>query len=315
MSSPAERRLRRSRPAGAGVLTIVLAVLSPQGAAVDVAPLWNFADPAASEAAFRAALRSAASRDDALSLQTQIARTLGLRSRFDEAHAVLDRIEPELAGAGAEPQVRHRLERGRAFRSAKRPEQARPLFVDAAERARAAGLDALRVDALHMVALVEPDPAEQLCWNRQALAVATASADPAARNWDASLLNNVGLTLHQAGRHAEALASFEGALAARLRIGNAARIAEARWMVAWTLRVLQRHDDALAILRGLEAAHAAAGSEDGFVFEELAENLLAKGRADEARPYFARAFSALSRLLPLDRPAPERLARLARLGR
>jgi len=293
----------------------LLATLATPGAAVDVAPLWNFADPAASEAAFRAALATAASRDDALSLQTQIARSLGLRARFDDAHALLDRLEPELAGAGAEPQVRHRLERGRALRSAKRPEQARPLFVEAAERARAAGLDALRVDALHMIALVEPEAAGQLRWNGEAVAVAAASSDPAARSWEASLRNNIGVTLHASGRHIEALASFESALAARLRTGNAARVAEARWMVAWTLRFLRRHGEALAILRRLESEHAAAASEDGFVFEELAENLLALQRGDEARPYFARAFRAISATLSLDRPAPERLARLERLGR
>ena len=43
------------------------------GAAVDVDALWNFNDPAASEARFRAAL-TVAKGDDALVLRTQIAR-------------------------------------------------------------------------------------------------------------------------------------------------------------------------------------------------------------------------------------------------
>ena len=43
-------------------------------AAVDLDALWSFHDPAASEARFRAALDSAQG-DDALILQTQIART------------------------------------------------------------------------------------------------------------------------------------------------------------------------------------------------------------------------------------------------
>ena len=112
---------------------------------MDVSPYWNFSDPAASEAALRKALATVANSDDELSLETQIARTYGLRSRFDAAHALLDRIEPRLASAGAEPRVRYLLERGRTLRSSKAPERARPLFVEAADRAHAAGLDALEV--------------------------------------------------------------------------------------------------------------------------------------------------------------------------
>lgn len=75
------------------------------GAAVDVDALWNFNDPAASEARFREALINA-SGDDALILHTQIARTLGLRKRYDESHRELDAIDPALAAAGVEPRVR-----------------------------------------------------------------------------------------------------------------------------------------------------------------------------------------------------------------
>ena len=281
---------------------------------MDVSPLWNFADPAASEVAFRQALAKAQGLDDELTLQTQIARTYSLRSRFDEAHALLDRIEPRLVAAGPEPRVRLLLERGRTWRSSKAPDRARPLFVEAADRARSAHLDALEVDALHMIALVEPAPNEQLAWNRQALAVAAASSDPVARNWDASLANNIGMSLHDQGRDSEALASFETALAARERIGDARRIREARWMVAWSLRLLQRHDEALAILMRLDAESAAAGEPDGYVAEEIGENLLAQNHGNAARPYFAKAWTLLAADTSLDRPSAERLARLERLG-
>jgi tetratricopeptide (TPR) repeat protein len=303
--------IARLAAAGAAVFFF----LPIEALAMDVAPLWNFSDPAASEAAFRKALGSVANSDDELTLQTQIARTYGLRSRFADAHALLDEIEPRLATAGAEPRVRYLLERGRAFRSAKAPERARPLFVEGATRARAAGLDALEVDALHMIALVEPDPEAQIRWSRQALAVASASADPAARNWDASLANNIGMSLHDAGRDDEALASFQTALAARQRIGDAARTREAHWMIAWTLRSLHRHDEALAILRRLEAEGDAAGRADGYVYEEIAENLAAEQKLDAARPYFGKAWRLLSADTSLDRPDDERLARLERLSR
>ena len=282
---------------------------------MDVSPYWNFNDPAASETAFRQALSAHPDGDDALTLQTQIARTYSLRARFDDAHALLDAIEPRLATAAAEPRVRYLLERGRTFRSSKAPDRARPLFVEAAERAHGARLDALEIDALHMIALVETDPGAQMALNRQALAIAAASANPIARNWDASLANNIGMGLHDAGRYEEALASFQRALAARERIGNARLVRVARWMIAWTLRSLHRHDEALDILRRIEADDDAVGELDGYAFEEIAENLLAKEQAEAARPYFAKAWRLFSADISPDRPDDAHLDRLERMSR
>ena len=282
---------------------------------MDVSPYWNFDDPAASEAAFRRTLNAGLDGDDALTLQTQIARTYSLRGRIDEAHAWLDTIEPRLITAGVEPRVRYLLERGRTFRSAKAPNRARPLFVEAADRAHGAGLDALEIDALHMIALVETDAGVQMALNRQALAIAAASADPIARNWDASLANNIGMSLHDAGRYEEALASFQVALAARERIGNARLVRVARWMIAWTLRSLHRHDEALAILRRIEAENDAIGELDGYAFEEIAENLLAKEQAEAAKPYFAKAWRLFSADISPDRPDDAHLDRLERMSR
>lgn len=281
---------------------------------MDIKGLWNFADPAASEAVFRERLASASS-DDALSLQTQIARSLGLRSRFDEAHAVLDRVEPRLAAAGAEPRVRYLLERGRTFRSSRQVDRARPLFTQAVEGAAAAGLDELSVDAMHMVALVEPTAAEQMHWNLRALALAESSIDANARSWKASLANNIGMTLRDEGKFDQALLRFRSAVDAREPMGNAANTRAAHWMVAWTLRSLKRHDEALGILRRLEREAAAANEPDGFVFEELAENLLAIGQAAQARPYFAKAHAALSADSSPDRVDDARLARLLALSK
>ena len=296
-------------------VTGLLASLHFTVTAMDVNPLWNFADPAASEAAFRAALAKSPSRDDALTLETQIARSLGLRARFVEAHALLDGIETRLDGAGAEPKVRYLLERGRVFRSSKHIDASRPLFEAAATSAGAAWLADLQIDALHMLALVAADPPARLLANERALAAALASPDAAARRWEASIANNLGMDLHEIGRYDEALAAFRRALAARERLGNVERIRVARWMVAWTLRALKRHDEALADLRALAAEFEAAGNSDGFVFEEIAENLAATGRPDDARPYYARAFAVLSADTSPSRPDAEHLARLERLSR
>lgn len=281
---------------------------------MDIKGLWNFADPAASEALFRERLAGAGVHD-ALSLQTQIARSYSLRGRFDEAHHLLDRMQSELAAAGAEPQVRWLLERGRTLRSSKQPDRAKPFFAQAVDAAGAAGLDELAVDAMHMMALVEPASAEQMCWNLRALALAESSINVNARSWKASLANNIGMTLHDEGKFDQALLRFRSAVDAREPMGNAANTRAAHWMVAWTLRSLKRHDEALDILRRLEREAAAANEPDGFVFEELAENLLAVGQAAQARPYFAKAHAALSADSSPDRVDDAGLARLLALSK
>ncbi|TXC67364.1 hypothetical protein FSC37_21760 [Piscinibacter aquaticus] len=167
-----------------------------------------------------------------------------------------------------------------------------------------------------MVALVQHDPEEQMAWTRRALAAALSAKDPQARRWEASLTSNLGWGLHEIGRHDEALQQFRAALAARERDGaKPQRIREAHWAVARQLRALARHDEALALLRRLEAELAAAGETDGFVPEEIGENLLALGRADDARIFFAQAHAQLSQINTVERPDDARLARLMALSR
>ncbi|MEP9363654.1 tetratricopeptide repeat protein [Nocardioides sp. CN2-186] len=230
----------------------------------DVQTLWDFDDPAGSEARLREAA-DIAEGTDRLVLLTQVARALGLQERYDEAHGVLD----DLAVSDDEVVVRVSLERGRLFRSAGDAEAARPHF-DAAERTAAtAGLDALRVDAIHMQALVAAAPEDQLALTYRALEVASHSRDQGARDWDASLLNNIGMVHADAGDFAEALSDFEQALTARERIGDPERTRVARWMVAWALRNLGRTSDALAMQREIKAELDAEGRSDPHVDAEL----------------------------------------------
>ncbi len=231
---------------------------------IDPTPLWNFDDPEGSEQRLREAVAIAEGANQ-LVLLTQVARALGLQERYDEAHGVLD----HLATNDQEVATRISLERGRLLRSAGEPEEARPHFEGAAATARAAGLDVLLIDALHMLALVAP-PEQQEALNQGALAVARGSDVPAARDWDASLLNNLGMTHADAGDFVSALPLFEEALAARERIGDVATIRVARWMVAWALRNLGRTEEALAMQQALKAELVAAGEEDPHVDEELA---------------------------------------------
>lgn len=231
-----------------------------------MAELWDFRDPAGSEARFRAAVVAADPRRSRI-LATQVARALGLQDRFEEGHAVLDEIDdpgddPELA-------VRVLLERGRLYRSAGDDGVALPLFERAAASARTAGLDALQIDALHMLALVQ-QPDDGRATTERALALARASSEEAALAWEGSLLNNLGMSHADAGEWPEALDTFEQALTVRRRVGDPETEKVARWMVAWALRNLGRADEALAIQRALRAEHEAAGTEDPFVLEELA---------------------------------------------
>jgi len=270
------------------VLACALAAGSA-GAAVDVDALWSFTDPAASEARFRRALVDAQG-DDVLILRTQIARALGLRQRCDEAHRELDAIEPALAGAGVEPRVRAWLERGRTLRSSGRPAEGKPLFMRAFATAAAAKLEGLAADALHMVALVEPDLEERIAWNRRTVDYARRASDPRAQGWRAAALNNLGSDLREAKRLDESLASFRDALAAYERKGGADEVRIARWQVANVLRLKGQRDEALAMQLALERDAAAAGEPDPYVYDELV--LLHRAAGDERRELEAQARAA-----------------------
>jgi tetratricopeptide (TPR) repeat protein len=293
---------------------LVCAACAAPVSAPDFDALWDHGDPAGTEAAFRVLLaeHSGAARAWRLELETQVARALGLQQRFEEALALLDGLQ--LADAGARVAVRAQLERGRVLRSRGDAPAAVPHFQDAWEGARAAGEDALAVDAAHMLALVAPTPDEAHAWNDRALQLAGASADPAARRWRGALFNNVGWTHHDAGCFEAALASFRASAAAFAEDRRDDRQRVARWAAARALRSLGRHAEALAAQAELARELDRAGAPDGFVFEELAENLVALGRADEAPAHYRRAYELLREDTWLRRDGPARLERLRRLG-
>ena len=233
----------------------------------DIRELWDFEDPAGSEARFRAAA-AAAPADEQPVLLTQVARALGLQERYDEGHRVLDALLDAPRPPAVDAWIA--LERGRLLRSGGEAQSAGPHFEHAAALARSAGLPGLEVDALHMLALLESDPATAVRLNEQALEAARASEDPEARRWEASLLNNLGCALVDAVRLEDALATFEEAYAVRRAAGQHRETQIARWMMAWTLRLLGSTDDARRIQRDLKAELDAEGAVDPYVDEELA---------------------------------------------
>ncbi len=282
--------------------------------AIDFDTWWDYDHPDATEAKFRTLLSALPEGSPIrLELLTQIARAQGLQRRFDDAQTTLDTVERALPAEPARITARYLLERGRVFNSSRQPDLARPLFERAWAVAGATGQEDFAIDAAHMLAIVASGEAV-LDWNLRALDLARRSGQPSSRRWLGSLLNNTGWTYHEAGRFAEALDCFERAAVWRRENGGGHAEQVARWCVARALRSLERHDDALAVLRQLETEFAAAPEPDGYVFEELAENLLAQGRLADARPYFAKAHGVLSGDSYLANHEPLRLQRLAQLA-
>jgi tetratricopeptide (TPR) repeat protein len=280
----------------------------------DFDALWDYDHPAESEARFRKALaETPAGSPTFVEILTQIARAQGLQRNFDAAHQTLDGALRLLHADWQRPHIRYLLERGRVFNSANEKEQAHSLFQQAWELALLGGEDFYAVDAAHMLAIVA-QPTEQLAWNLKALELAERSGDLRTHRWLGSLFNNIGWTYHDVGQDELALAIFRKAVAWREAANQSREARIARWCVARILRALGRVEEALVLQQQLAEEQTAHGEDDGYVFEELGECLLALHRPGEAAPYFARAYEVLSRDLWLVENGPARLDRLKQLG-
>ncbi len=280
--------------------------------------LWNYNAPDESAVRIReqlSAAEAAGEQEYYLELQTQLARTHSLQGQFDQAHAILDEVEPQITAVFRKAHMRNLLERGRCFNSAGSPETAVPLFKQAYEIGLETGAsDDLTIDAAHMLGIAMPTSEEQMEWNLIALDLAEKTTDEKASGWRGSLYNNIGWTYHDMGEYKQALAIFERTLSyyeteKPEQVGN---IRIAKWCIGRTLRSLEWVEEAIAIQQALAAEHEAAGDEpDGFVCEELAECYLLVGQEDAAKPYFAQAYELLSQLDWFVRSNPERLERMA----
>ena len=280
----------------------------------DFEPLWDFERPAESEARFRDELsRHPAGSEAHAQLMTQIARTHSLRREFGPAHRVLDAVEAGLPAASPKVRARYELERGRTFNSAGDKARAAPLFIAAFERSVAAGLDYYAIDAAHMMAIVTPAEAQH-AWNQQALDLTERTTDLRAKKWLVPLYNNIGWTFHDQKDYPAALEMFERALDAAVSQGRREPMRIAKWTIARCLRSLGRHQEALHRQIILRDDPTLDSAKDGYVFEEIGENLLALGRALEARSSCARAYALLRDDGYLATHEAARLARLRELG-
>lgn len=173
--------------------------------------LWNYSKPDETEKKFREILpeiKASGDKSAYIQLLTQIARTLGLQRKFDEAHKLLNETEPQLTDDDPVSQIRYLLERGRTFNSSGEKEKAEGLFLKAYELGLKTGEDNLSVDAAHMMAIVKSGELS-LDWNETAMKLAENSSEPAAKKWLGSLYNNTGWTYFEMKEYDKALELFE----------------------------------------------------------------------------------------------------------
>jgi tetratricopeptide (TPR) repeat protein len=311
------------------ILIIVVAGCSPRPVTREVAmsvppaplpdfdAMWDYNDPAATEARFREVLPHAEASGDVsyhAQLLTQIARTQGLQMKFEEAHETLDQVQAMLAEDLVVARMRYLLERGRVYNSSKDPDAAKPLFLEAWEVGLNAREDDYALDAAHMMAIVEP-PELQLVWSERAMALAEKTTDERAKRWLGPLYNNTGWTYHDMGQYDKALELFEKSLAFRQERRDAEGTRIARWTVARTYRSVGRVEEALEMQKELEQEFETEGiQQDGYVYEEIGECLLLLGKTDEAPGYFRKAHELLSQDQWLVTNEADRLKRLKELG-
>lgn len=280
--------------------------------------LWDYSNPAETEKKFREILtevKASGNKSAYLQLLTQIARTLGLQMKFDDAHKLLDEVESQLTDDLPLPQIRYNLERGRAYNSSKQKDRGKEVFLKAYELALKNKEDNYAVDAAHMLGIIEPAE-ESLRWNEIAMEIAEKSDNQKANNWLGSLYNNTGWTYHDMGDYDKALSLFEKNVQWHTKKNSVKELLIAKWCVARTLRSLNKIDEALNLQMDLLQEYNEKGlTSDGYVCEELGECNLLKGNKEEAQKYFRQAYELLSKDIWLAEYEKERLERIYQISR
>jgi tetratricopeptide (TPR) repeat protein len=282
----------------------------------DIDSLWTYDDPAAAERTFEGLLARAreAGNDDYLAqLLTQLARAQVLQRRYETGHATLDQAAQLLSEQTPTANVRHLLERGRAWNDSGRPEDAKRAFVQAHRLAVDGQMDVLAVDAAHMLGVMEPFD-EAARWNLHAIEIAEGSQEARARSWIGTLFINLGWNYQRLGDYAASERSFMQAVPVLEKDGKLARARVARLCMAKNQRLRGDAAGALAVQERLLHEISAAEEHDGYVLEEIAECLLMLGRSDEAKVHFGRAYQSLSTYAWFPPNEAARLDRLKQLG-
>lgn len=275
---------------------------------------WNYSKPAETEVRFREFLAECTTPAEQAEVLTQLARTLGLQRRFDEAHEILNQANTLVTSDMPVVKVRLLLERGRVYNSSGNSEQSREYFLAAFELGEQCSHDDYTIDAAHMMGIVTKAE-ESLQWNEIAIAIAQNSQQEMAKRWLASLLNNTGWTYFSMSNYNRALELFKDALQFRRKQNNIIEIHIALWCVAKTLRMLGNTEESLSMQQSMLTERTQNNiEEDGYIYEETGECLLALGSPKEAKPHFAKAHELLSKDVWLQANEQPRLERLLQLS-
>ncbi|MDQ3021459.1 MAG: hypothetical protein M3R36_12955 [Bacteroidota bacterium] len=278
--------------------------------------LWDLNNPSETEKKFRGILpeiKESKNTSAYLQLLTQIARTLGLQKKFDEAHKVLDEVEPILTDELQVAKIRYLLERGRTFRSSKHPDKSRELFLKAYELSIKHNEDNLAVDAAHMLGIIEPYEEAQR-WNETAMKLAEKSSDEKAKGWLGPLYNNTAWNYHDNKEYQKALEIFKKNVEWHTEKNSGQKLIIAKWSVGRVLRSLNKTDEALVLQKNLLKEIEEKNLEpDGYVYEEIAECNLIKNNKEDAKKYFGLAHDLLSKDIWVAEHEKERLERIRTL--
>ncbi|GAB5592795.1 hypothetical protein Unana1_07695 [Umbelopsis nana] len=214
---------------------------------------------------------------------TQLARTQGLGDKFDLAKETLARAKE--TSTAAIPNIRYLLEYGRVLRSSGKPDESAPYFRQAYDAAVNVE-DFYATDAAHMLAILDAKagPVEGKTWSEVALEISRKSEHIPTKRWAAIILNNTAWDAFDEGDYQKALDQFIEASEMRkkaLEANETARTKEtyriARWSIAYTLRHMDRDEEAYTIQKQLLAEGETKPNREELAI--LAEKL---GHGDEA---------------------------------
>jgi tetratricopeptide (TPR) repeat protein len=219
--------------------------------------VWDLGDNSLIERAFYKILQHRVRDNLAAQALTQLARSQGLQGKFDLAMKTLD--SSRLRSNDAIFHIRYLLEYGRALRSSGKPKDAAPYFKKAYEAAVGVE-DFYAVDAAHMLAISDPTtgPTEGRTWFEEALDTARKSTHPPTQGWAAIILNSTAWNSFDQGDYQTALDCFNEVTEFRRiavdhketpRSKEGYRIV--RWSTAYTLRHMDRLEDAYTIQKQL----------------------------------------------------------------
>ena len=256
--------------------------------------LWNYGKPIETERKFREILPLAETANDPsylAQLLTQIARTQSLQGKFDEAHAILDRVENMLTPDLKLARVRYLLERGRTFNSSNHQDQAIPLFEEANSIAFSINEMDLAVDAIHMIAIAKADPLDQVEWNLKGIEMA--KNYPSASAWLHGLYNNIGESYLLLKDYGNARQYFQSLAELQRQRDGAADILTVKDIVKAT-RLSGNPREAIMIIEPVLKKLLDSNDDNGWIREEMAESIFADGEIEKAKPHFLKAFELLS---------------------